>query len=66
MTTANGTLTMRCDGCDEPVSGELGYITVDLEAVKEREREAAQRDSQNRGRVVYPQIIPAAGADIHV
>ncbi len=60
MTTANGTLTMHCDVCDEPVVGELGYITIDIEAVKEREREAVQRKIQNRRGVVYPQIIHAA------
>lgn len=58
MTTANGTLTMRCDACQEPVIRELGYICVDLDAVKERERKAAQWNSQNRGGPDGPPIAP--------
>jgi hypothetical protein len=60
------TLTMHCDGCDEPVVGELGYISVDLEAVKECEREAAQSNSQNGGRVDGPNFISAPGSRLRL
>ncbi len=60
MTTANGTLTMHCDGCDEPVIGELGYICVDLELVNERARKVNQWNRQNPGGPDGPPITTTA------
>lgn len=54
MTTTTGTLVLRCDECDEPVTGRSGYVCVDTAAAAECESQTDEWNRRNRGEVVIP------------